>query len=130
VEGQDPALIWNIILALGKENLKANHWLVCILDFEGSNLFSFLIYKQSVGLFGREIGRRKAATYTPNNMNTDKTHTGIHTSSGIWTQDSVFKRAKTFHGVDRAATVIVIKTLYYIITNSLKELRETTIASA
>jgi hypothetical protein len=33
--------------------------------------FSFLIYIQSVGLLGRGSARRKAATYTQNNTNTE-----------------------------------------------------------
>jgi hypothetical protein len=32
--------------------------------------------------------RRKAATYTQNNANTEKTHTDIHALSGIRTHDS------------------------------------------
>jgi hypothetical protein len=53
--------------------------------------FSFLIYTQSVGLFGRGISRRKAATYTQNNTNTEWMHTDIHALSGIRTHDPSVK---------------------------------------
>jgi hypothetical protein len=33
--------------------------------------FSFLIYTQFLGLLGRGSARHKAATYTPNNRNTE-----------------------------------------------------------
>jgi hypothetical protein len=49
--------------------------------------------------------RRKAATYTQNNTNTEKTHRDMHASSGIRTHDpSVL--AKTVYALDRTATVI------------------------
>jgi hypothetical protein len=35
------------------------------------SFFSFLIYTQSVGLFGRGSARRKAATYKQNKINTE-----------------------------------------------------------
>jgi hypothetical protein len=39
--------------------------------FDLGRFFSFLIYTQSVRLLGRGISRRKAATYTQNNINTE-----------------------------------------------------------
>jgi hypothetical protein len=49
--------------------------------------FSFLICTQSVGLLGRGTSRRKDATYTQNNTNTEQMHTDIYASSGIRTHD-------------------------------------------
>jgi hypothetical protein len=45
--------------------------------------------------------RRKAATYTQNNTNTD-----IHALSGIQTHYPILERVKTVHALYRAATVI------------------------
>jgi hypothetical protein len=51
--------------------------------------------------------RRKAATYTHNSTNTEKTHTQTSIPSvGFEHTISVFEREKTVHALDRAATVI------------------------
>jgi hypothetical protein len=64
--------------------------------------FSFLIYTQTVGLLGRGSARRKAATYTQNNTNSEKTPIDIHALSGIRT----FERVKTVNALDRAANLM------------------------
>jgi hypothetical protein len=64
--------------------------------------FSFLIYTQLVGLLGRGITPRKAATYTQN----IRTQTSIP-RVGFEPTIPVFERATTVHDLDRAATVIV-----------------------
>jgi hypothetical protein len=48
---------------------------------------SFLFYTQSVGPLDGGTARRKAATYTQKNTNTELTHTDIHASSEIRTHD-------------------------------------------
>jgi hypothetical protein len=54
--------------------------------------------------------RRKAATYTMDNTNTN-----IHVSSGIRTHDlSVLVRTKTIHALNHAATQIYIYIYIYI----------------
>jgi hypothetical protein len=55
---------------------------------ELGRFFSFLICTQSVGLSVRGSARRKAATYTQGNTNTEKTHTDIYPYSGIRTHDT------------------------------------------
>jgi hypothetical protein len=47
-------------------------WLYNLLGL--GRFFSFLIYTQSVGLLGRAISRRKAATYTQNKWSGIRTH--------------------------------------------------------
>jgi hypothetical protein len=42
---------------------------IVIVDL--AHFFSFFIYTQSVGLLGRRSARRKAATYTQDNTNTE-----------------------------------------------------------
>jgi hypothetical protein len=56
-----------------------------LVDLGG--FFRFLIYTQSVGLLGGGAACHKAATYTQNNTNPEDTHTNIHASSGIRTDD-------------------------------------------
>jgi hypothetical protein len=85
--------------------------------------FTFLIalHSRQDSLDGGSA-RRKAATCTQDNTNTEQTHTDSHASSEIRTHDpSVWAdRAKTVHAVDRAATVIGTKR-YYIPEKSIKQ---------
>jgi hypothetical protein len=48
-------------------------------------------YTQSVGLLRRGSARRKAATYTQNNTNTEYKHTGIHALIEIRIHDPSFR---------------------------------------
>jgi hypothetical protein len=70
------------------------------------SFFSILIYTQTVGQFGRGSARRKAATYTQNNTNTEKRTKTSMPPAGFLPTTPVFKRAKTVHALDGAATVI------------------------
>jgi hypothetical protein len=67
---------------------------------------SFLIYTQSLGLLGRGISHRKATTYTENNTNTGQRSQTSVPRVGIEATMPMFARAKTFHALDPAATVI------------------------
>jgi hypothetical protein len=55
---------------------------------------AFLIYTQSVGILGRGSVRRKAATYTQSNTNTEERHTDTHALSGIRTHDPSVRAAE------------------------------------
>jgi hypothetical protein len=76
-------------------------------------LYSPLLGLLGPGLFFRFVildggsARRKAATYTQDNTNTEQTHTQI---SMPWVEFELmipaFERAKTVHAFDRAVTVI------------------------
>jgi hypothetical protein len=67
-------------------------------------------YSRSVGLLGRGSARRKAATYTQNNTQTQNKRTQTYTPRvGFEPKILVFERAKAFHALDSAATVIGIK---------------------
>jgi hypothetical protein len=57
----------------------------------------FLNLRQSVGLLGRGINPSQGRYIT---------QTDIHALSGIQPMIAVFERAKTFHALDRATTVI------------------------
>jgi hypothetical protein len=59
-------------------------------------LFQFLnLYTQSLGLLGRGISLRKAATYTQDSTNRINAHnTDIYASSGIGTHGTSVERAK------------------------------------
>jgi hypothetical protein len=54
---------------------------------------------------GGGSARRKAATFTQNNTNTEKTQISM-LRAGFEPMIPVFEQAKTAHGIDRAATVI------------------------
>jgi hypothetical protein len=63
--------------------------------------FSFLVYMQSAGLLGREISRRKAATYTQNKRTQTST-----SRLGFEPTTPVFERAKTVHALDSVTNVV------------------------
>jgi hypothetical protein len=71
------------------------------------------LFTQSVGLIGRGSARRKVATYIGQHKQNKPTQTSM-TRVGFEPMIPVFERVKTFHALDRAATVIGTFTLAYV----------------
>jgi hypothetical protein len=76
------------------------YYTICLSIYGSTTLvdlgrfFSFLIHTQSEDSLDGGSARRKAATYTQNKTNTEKTHTDIHASSGIGTHDPSFRASE------------------------------------
>jgi F420-0:gamma-glutamyl ligase-like protein len=66
----------------------------------------FESYRQSAGHLERGINPVARPLPKQNNKNTEETQTDIRASSGNRTTIQVVERDKTFHALDRAATVI------------------------
>jgi hypothetical protein len=73
-----------------------------LLQFRNRSFF----FTQTVGLFGRGISPSQGRyLQTGQHKHRINAHTDIHALSGIRTTITVFERTKTFHVLDRAATV-------------------------
>jgi hypothetical protein len=84
-----------------------HQWLYSSCWALASSSVSESFFTQTVGLFGEWSARRKAATYTQGNINTEK-RTYKHPCLWLGFEPTipVFERAKTVHALDRTATVI------------------------
>jgi hypothetical protein len=87
---------------------------VCITPsglFPSELIWCYGSYSQLVGLLGRVLSLVIRTLPTQDNTNTEGTKTDIMPRVGFEPMIPVFERTKTFHALDRGATVIAISDL-------------------